>query len=142
MEAALDDHSLLDDSGRPVVVAVSGGVDSVALLHCLWHVAESRRLQLHVLHFNHRLRPEAEHEEALGKAPTASPFLPEMRTSTAWMGAKIRLSALIVISAEQCTARAVPCLPSLQPPRCNPPVALVSSAHRCRTDCPTMRSLR
>jgi tRNA(Ile)-lysidine synthase len=81
MEAALDEHSLLDDSGRPVVVSVSGGLDSVALLHCLWHVADSRRLQLHVLHFNHRLRPEAEHEEALGTAP---PHCPNRLCVPAW----------------------------------------------------------
>lgn len=70
MELALDTHALLDRSERAVVVSVSGGVDSVALLHCLWHVRTTRNLQLHVLHFNHRLRPEADDEEALGKPPS------------------------------------------------------------------------
>lgn len=50
------------DKALRVGVAVSGGLDSTALLHCVVRLA--RRcpglLQVHVLHVNHGLQPEAE----------------------------------------------------------------------------------
>lgn len=51
-----------------VLVALSGGPDSVALLHLLLGVAADRRLTLLAAHFDHRLRPEsaAEAERVLG----------------------------------------------------------------------------
>ena len=52
-----------------VLVSVSGGGDSVALLHCLAALRVEWGLSLHVLHFNHQLRPEAVHEEAFGASP-------------------------------------------------------------------------
>jgi tRNA(Ile)-lysidine synthase len=42
--------------GETVVVAVSGGPDSLALLHVLVRLAPELRLTLHVAHFDHRLR--------------------------------------------------------------------------------------
>jgi len=42
-----------------VVVAVSGGVDSVVLLHLLHQIASDRCLTLHAVHLNHCIRPEA-----------------------------------------------------------------------------------
>ena len=52
---APDDH---------VIVAVSGGVDSVALLLCLHKLAPRLRLSLTVAHLNHRIRgPEADADE-------------------------------------------------------------------------------
>jgi len=42
-----------------VVVAVSGGADSVALLHVLQRLAPVWHLTLHVVHVNHNLRPES-----------------------------------------------------------------------------------
>ena len=42
--------------GETVVVAVSGGPDSLALLHCLARLAPGLALNLHVAHFDHRLR--------------------------------------------------------------------------------------
>lgn len=42
-----------------VVVAVSGGADSVALLHLLYHLAPTWGLTLHVAHLDHNLRPES-----------------------------------------------------------------------------------
>ena len=42
--------------GQAVLVAVSGGLDSMALLHTLHALASRHRWQLTVAHFNHRLR--------------------------------------------------------------------------------------
>ena len=48
--------------GERVVVAVSGGADSVALLHALWAIRVDFHLSLVVAHINHGLRPEGERE--------------------------------------------------------------------------------
>lgn len=49
--------------GEDVLVAVSGGVDSMTLLHVLQNLP--LRLRLFVFHLNHSLRPEAEEEARL-----------------------------------------------------------------------------
>lgn len=49
--------------GDRVVVAVSGGPDSVCLLHLLKEIAPQYDLQLFVAHLNHMLREEAVDEE-------------------------------------------------------------------------------
>lgn len=41
------------------LVAVSGGADSVALLHLLQRCAGARRLELHAAHLDHALRPDS-----------------------------------------------------------------------------------
>lgn len=46
-------------SPTPVVIGVSGGVDSIALLHVLVQLAERWRLTLHVAHLDHALRPDS-----------------------------------------------------------------------------------
>lgn len=45
-----------------ILVAVSGGPDSVCLLHCLRNLPEPYALSLHVAHLNHLFRPEAARE--------------------------------------------------------------------------------
>lgn len=49
-------------SPLPVVVGVSGGGDSVALLHVLHRLASDWKLALHVAHLDHGLRPESTSE--------------------------------------------------------------------------------
>ena len=48
----------------PLVVAVSGGADSTALLLLLSELADEFGLVLHVAHFDHRIRPRASAREA------------------------------------------------------------------------------
>jgi tRNA(Ile)-lysidine synthase len=49
------EHRLLTDGGE-LVVAVSGGADSVCLLHILVNLQKELKLKLHVAHLNHQLR--------------------------------------------------------------------------------------
>ena len=63
LNEALIRHELVR-SGSRVLVCVSGGSDSVALLHLLHSLSSRHHLQLDVLHFNHQLRPEAEADVA------------------------------------------------------------------------------
>ena len=58
-------------AGEGVVVAVSGGPDSLSLLYALHALAPELGIQLHVAHLNHRMRPSAE-EEAGFVAETAA----------------------------------------------------------------------
>ena len=55
-------HDLLPPG--PLIVAVSGGTDSVALLLLLASLAPELGLDLHVAHFDHRLRPRASAKDA------------------------------------------------------------------------------
>lgn len=50
--------------GETIVLAVSGGPDSLCLLHLFNRLAQSYSLKLVVAHLNHGLRPEAALEEA------------------------------------------------------------------------------
>ncbi len=51
-----------------LIICVSGGCDSVSLLHLLQRLSSLMLLKLHVLHFNHQLRPEADHEQNFVKS--------------------------------------------------------------------------
>jgi tRNA(Ile)-lysidine synthase len=54
--------------GETVLVGVSGGADSVALLHLLQALAPSWRLRLHVLHVDHGLRVDSAGDAAFVRA--------------------------------------------------------------------------
>lgn len=64
VKATIRRHNLLDP-GDGVVVGVSGGPDSVALLHVLYSLREEYDLRLRVVHVHHGLREEAEKEAEL-----------------------------------------------------------------------------
>lgn len=57
--AAFADRYALLPRGSHVVVAVSGGPDSLCLLHVLRALATDRELELRVAHLDHMLRPES-----------------------------------------------------------------------------------
>ena len=69
MERTIRRHVMLA-GGETVLVAVSGGADSVALLHLLLGLGLQWRLRLHVLHVDHQLRADsaaaADFVQALG----------------------------------------------------------------------------
>jgi tRNA(Ile)-lysidine synthase len=49
------EHRLLSE-GEKLVAAVSGGEDSVCLLHILFNLREELKIKLHIAHLNHQLR--------------------------------------------------------------------------------------
>lgn len=61
VRAALAEFGVRDET---VVVAVSGGPDSVALLHILIKLRDALSLRLHVAHLNHMLRGDAGDNDA------------------------------------------------------------------------------
>ncbi|MDY6988551.1 MAG: tRNA lysidine(34) synthetase TilS [Thermodesulfobacteriota bacterium] len=64
VDAAIGRYHMLAP-GDIVVVGVSGGPDSVALLHCLVALKKRRRLDLVVAHLNHQLRGATASQEAV-----------------------------------------------------------------------------
>lgn len=67
-EMLVSECKISSDARVPLLVSVSGGLDSVALLLLVSRIAERHPWDLHVLHFNHGLRPEAADEETFVKA--------------------------------------------------------------------------
>src|SRR5215510_4216227 len=69
VRATLRRHAMLT-GGEHVVIGVSGGADSTALLSVLTSLRSAYRLRLSALHVDHRLRPDswrdAEHVQTLG----------------------------------------------------------------------------
>ncbi len=57
IKETIEKHSMLS-GGENVLVALSGGPDSVFLLHVLNNLKEELKLDLHTLYINHGLRPE------------------------------------------------------------------------------------
>lgn len=65
-EQILKDCGLLD-SKKHILLAVSGGVDSIVLYHLLQGIEEERRPQISVAHVNHQLRTGTKEEERFVK---------------------------------------------------------------------------
>lgn len=63
VERFISEHSLTEKPG-PLVVGVSGGVDSVCLLHVLVTLAKKLHLDLHIAHLNHQLRGDESNADA------------------------------------------------------------------------------
>ncbi len=64
VEAALRATGVLRLPGSTLVVAVSGGPDSLALLHLLCSLSQQHPLQLHAAHLDHGLRAQESDEDA------------------------------------------------------------------------------
>jgi tRNA(Ile)-lysidine synthase len=62
--------------GERVVVGVSGGADSMALLHVLWELRRDFRLSLVVAHLDHGLRPEGQAERSFVRKASAQLGIP------------------------------------------------------------------
>jgi tRNA(Ile)-lysidine synthase len=73
---AFSDRYGLLPSGATIVVAVSGGPDSLCLLHLLRRLAPQRQLRLHVAHLDHQLRPESADDAAFVAQIAAAWALP------------------------------------------------------------------
>ena len=64
VEKTIREHDMIRP-GERVLVALSGGPDSVACLRCLQRLAGKWRIEIGAAYFNHRLRgPESREEEA------------------------------------------------------------------------------
>lgn len=66
----------VDLAGKTVLCAVSGGRDSMALLHVLLEMAQREGFAVAVAHYNHRLRESAVRDEVLVREHCASLGLP------------------------------------------------------------------
>jgi tRNA(Ile)-lysidine synthase len=110
-------HALFH-SGEKVIVAVSGGPDSMALLHALWELRERLGLTLEVAAVDHGLRPEAAREvELVGERAAALglPFFPlsadvageRRRGGASWQDAarRARLGVLGALAIDHAAAR-------------------------------------
>lgn len=64
VEATIQRYRMFDTGDR-VVVAVSGGPDSVALVHALWCLRDRLRIALIIAHLNHQLRGQESDEDAV-----------------------------------------------------------------------------
>jgi len=73
--AALLEHRLAAP-GETLLVAVSGGADSICLLHALANLREELEINLKAAHLNHQLRPEANADEVYVKYVCAQNDVP------------------------------------------------------------------
>lgn len=58
----LSDHAMIEP-GHSVLVALSGGPDSVALLHLLSRLRKTMKIRVSAIYINHQLRPRAARKE-------------------------------------------------------------------------------
>lgn len=64
------------EADQPVIVGVSGGLDSSVLLDMLVHLPKEFKPAVHVAHINHQLRKESDEEEAFVKQLCAAYDVP------------------------------------------------------------------
>lgn len=76
-------------SDAHLLVAVSGGPDSLALLHMLWQLREQCPFQIHVAHFDHQLRGPQSAAEAAFVAATATAWQLPVTVGTANLPAQL-----------------------------------------------------
>src|SRR5438128_2003610 len=69
-------HGMTDDPKPPLIVAVSGGVDSVVLLHMLLE----QKHPLIVAHVDHGIRPESKHDQTFVRQLAAHYDVPFLTT--------------------------------------------------------------
>ncbi len=89
-------HGMFRPAG-PVVVGVSGGPDSVCLLHALWRLRAELGLELVVGHLNHGFRPEAAAEAAFVAELAGSLGVPAVveEADVPALSRRLRLSAQV-----------------------------------------------
>ncbi len=75
VRAFCDRYDLLPGDST-VVVAVSGGPDSLCLLHLLQRLSHARRLRLHVAHLDHQLRSDSQDDARFVAEVAAAMQLP------------------------------------------------------------------
>lgn len=75
MTATTRKHRMLKP-GQSVLVACSGGPDSICMLHALFRVRRLFRIKLAVFHFDHRLRPGSGDDAAYVRRQAARLALP------------------------------------------------------------------
>ncbi len=63
-EQVLEQYNLLKNR-KKIIIAVSGGVDSIVLLHLMQSIPIDKRPKIIVAHINHELRSESKHEETM-----------------------------------------------------------------------------
>jgi tRNA(Ile)-lysidine synthase len=85
IQRTIHTHALVA-RGDLVLVAVSGGPDSMALLHALWELAPRLGVRLEVATVDHGLRPEARAEGELVRARAEALGLP-------WHGLRVDVAA-------------------------------------------------
>lgn len=74
-EKLLQKYNLLDVN-KKILLAVSGGVDSMLLFHLFTRLPIEKRPELHIAHINHQLRSEADQEEAFVRKMTLKKDVP------------------------------------------------------------------
>jgi len=65
-EKTISEYKMFSE-GDGVVAAISGGSDSVCMLHLLCRVRENMGIKIYVAHINHMIRPTASRDEAFVK---------------------------------------------------------------------------
>ena len=67
----INKHNLIE-SGDKIVIGISGGPDSVCLLHILSRLKEKLNIELYAAHLNHQIRGIEAQKDALYVSETVS----------------------------------------------------------------------